>query len=535
MNYTFGKENEMRKFIMDKKPFFYMLLTVLITVVYGGILLYYNVINRSVGSFDNLFSYSSSEVIKLNEEVAKTIDNIIAYTSYFLLFAILVFAVMLVYLVIAHKKHTKKVYVLAHYNELTGAPNLVTFKECSEKLIKKHPEKTYAMVRFNVDKLSLLNEIYSYEIGNRILRCVTHALKESVNANYETYGNAYGDRFFMLIECGSYDEVFDRKARFEKYFYDCMGDAMTYKVKFPSGWYILEKGEIDLSAVIGKVSFAHLIARQTKLANNEIQCYNDEMKKAAIYEKEIEDKMHESLENGDFKMFLQPKYYVNDEKLAGAEALARWDLDGVMISPVLFISIFEKNGFVVKLDMYMFEQTCIFIKNLIDMGKTPIKISVNFSRNHLGDRNFVKELCNIADKHGIPHDLLEVELTESAMLEDRNTLVKVLDELHDNGFTLSIDDFGSGYSSLSLLKDFFVDVVKFDRSFLESSRDVGRAWQIISSIIFMARKLNIDIVAEGVETKEHYEKLKEMGCDIIQGYYFSKPVSSDMFMKNFIK
>jgi len=525
----------MKNFVAKRKPLFYLLLVVLITFVYGGILLYYNVINRNVGSYNDILSYSSNEVLYLNEEVAKTVDNIITYTSYFLLFAILVFAAMIVYLVIAHRKHSKKVYFLAHFNELTGAPNLVSFKQRAKKLINDHPEKIYSMVRFNVDKLSLLNEIYSYEIGDKILKCVTLALRESVDETKEAYGNAYGDRFFMLIESGSFDEIARRRAEFEKCFYGCMNDSITYKLRFPSGWYILEKGETDLSSVIGKVSFAHLIARQTKLANNEIQCYDDEMKRAAIYEKEIEDKMHESLARGDFKMFLQPKYYIKDEKLAGAEALARWDLDGVVISPVLFIPIFEKNGFVIKLDMFMFEQACMFLRNLLNIEIHPIKISVNFSRFHLSNPEFVSELCDIADKHGVPHTLLEIELTESAMLEDRRALVSVLDKLHENGFTLSIDDFGAGYSSLSLLKDFFVDVVKFDRSFLESSRDVERAWQVISSIIFMARKLNIVIVAEGVETKEHFDKLKEMECDMIQGYYFSKPVSSEVFIDKFLK
>jgi EAL domain-containing protein (putative c-di-GMP-specific phosphodiesterase class I)/GGDEF domain-containing protein len=441
---------------------------------------------------------------------------------------------MLVYLVMEHRSHSERVYHLAHYNELTGAPNLLTFKERVKALINEHPGRIYAMIRFNVDKLSLLNEIYSYDIGDRILRCVSQALEATIDDKFEAYGNAYGDRFFILLECSSYIEITERKKEFDKYFYDCMGDTINYKVKFPSGWYILEKGEADLSSVIGKVSFAHLIARQTRLANNEIQCYDDKMKRDAIFEKEMEDRMQESLENGDFKMFLQPKFYVSDEKLAGAEALAKWDLDGVMISPAMFIPIFEKNGFVIKLDMYIFEQACIFLRNLIDMGKTAFKISVNFSRYHFSNKDFVSELCKITNKHGISNTLLEVELTESTMLEDQSAMMRVLDDLHEHGFTLSIDDFGAGYSSLSLLKDFFVDVVKFDRSFLESSRDVDRAWQIVSSAMIMSKKLNIQVVAEGVEIKEHYDKLKEMGCDIIQGFYYSRPVFPDVFIKNFL-
>ena len=516
------------------KSAFYFLLTIIIIIVYSGIMLYYRIINRSVGNFNDVLSYRSDEVNIINEAVAIAMDNIVTYTTYFLLFAISIFAIMTVYLIIEHRRHTKRVYNLAHYNELTGAPNLLTFKERAEKLIKENPNRIYAMIRFNVDKLSLLNEIYSYEIGDRILRCVSSALKEATSGTKEAYGNAYGDRFFVLLECKSYDEIAVRRAEFERRFYECMGSAMTYRVRFPSGWYVFEKGEKDLSAIIGKVSFAHIIARQTMLANNEIQCYDDEMKRTAIFEKEIEDRMHESLENKHFKIYLQPKHYIKDEKLAGAEALARWDLDGALIPPGLFIPIFEKNGFVIKLDMYMFEEACIFLRTLIDTGKTAFKISVNFSRFHLNNKSFVRELCEITEKHRVSNSLLEIELTESAMLEDQGALVRVLDELHECGFTLSIDDFGSGYSSLSLLKDIFVDVVKFDRGFLESSRDAERALQIISSTILMAKKLGIQIVAEGVETREHFEKLKRMGCDIIQGYYYSKPIPPIEFIDKFI-
>jgi EAL domain-containing protein (putative c-di-GMP-specific phosphodiesterase class I) len=233
-------------------------------------------------------------------------------------------------------------------------------------------------------------------------------------------------------------------------------------------------------------------------------------------------------------VYLQPKIYIKDEKLAGAEALVKWNLNSKIMSPSLFIPIFERNGFVTKLDMYVFEQVCIFLSKLMKMGKMTTKISVNFSRFHLGYRNFVSELCHIADKHGVPHSLLEVELTESAMLEDQNALLRVIDELHEHGFTLSIDDFGSGYSSLGLLKNMLVDVLKFDRSFLENSKDTERSWQIISSAIYMAKKLNIQVVAEGVEGKEHLEMLKKMGCDIVQGFYYSKPILPNEFISKYL-
>ena len=516
------------------RKIFFLFIICVIFVVYGGILLYYNEMNKSLDDFNNYLSDPSQEELILNESIANTIDNIITYTSFFLISVILVFASLIIYIMIDRGKHSKKLYNLAHYNYLTGAPNLLTFQEDVERLMKKYPEKTYAMVRFNIDRLSLLNEIYSYKIGDMILRCVTKALKKMTDEESETYGNAYGDRFFMFLECSSFDELAERRAAFEEYFYACICKVIPYRIRFPSGWYILEKGETNISSVIGKVNFAHLIARQTKLANNEIQCYDEKMKKDAIFENEIEDKMYNDLENHQFKVFYQPKFYPESGELAGAEALVKWNLDGNEIPPSMFISIFEKNGFIIKLDMYVYEEVCIFLKNLRTMKNKDIKISVNFSRFHLGPGDFVSKLCNIADKHGVPYNLLEAEITESVILEDHNALVNVIDELHEHGFTLAIDDFGSGYSSLGMLKDTFVDVIKLDRSFFENSKDQDRAWQIFSSAVYIAKNLNIKVVAEGVETEDHLNKLKKIGCDMVQGFYYSHPITADEFLDKYL-
>jgi len=518
-----------------KKIFFYLLLAIIAVAMVAGVLKYYNSMNSIVANFVELLSTASNESWRsTNETVASEISGIMEHTIYFLSFAMLVFTFLIVYLVINHRIHSDRLYRLAYYNDVTGAPNLTKFKEDADKLLKGNPEKTYAIVRFSVDKLSLLNEIYGYHIGDKILRCTTYALRESTDENNESFGNMYGDRFFMLLECSSFEELAERRVEFEKYFYECMGNDIPHNIKFPSGWYIIEKGETEVSTVIEKATFAHIIARQTRLANNEIQYYDENMKKAAIFENEIEDKMSEDLENGYFKMFLQPKFSIINGKLAGAEALVRWYMNGALISPGLFIPVFEKNGFLIKLDMYMFEQACIFLKSCIDERKTTFKISVNFSRLHLNNKDFVKELCNIADKHGVPHPLLEIELLESAILEDHNALGKMLDDLHKHDFTLAIDDFGTGYSSLSMLKDIFVDVVKFDRSFLETSKDPERALQIISSTIHMAKKLNIQVVAEGVETKEHLDVLRDIGCDLAQGYYYSRPLPHEEFAEEFL-
>jgi len=524
-----------RPALIKKKAVFYLMIILIITIMSVGVLSYYNAMNRIFVSFNDLFTSESIDTrhSDMNESIAHEVSGIMLHTTYFLSFAMLVFTILILYLVINHKIHSEKLYKLAYYNDVSGAPNLTKFKQDAESLLKRYSENSYAIIRFSIDKLSLLNEIYGYHVGDKILRCTSQALRRMTDGRNETYGNMYGDRFFILFECSSNEELTERRVDFEKFFYECMGNEIPHKIKFPSGWYRIEKNETDISAIIEKATFAHIIARQTRLANNEIQYYDDEMKKAALFENEIEDKMYKDLENGYFIMYLQPKYYIIDEKLAGAEALVKWYMNGALISPAMFIPVFEKNGFIVKLDMYMFEQACIFLRSILDMKKNAFKISVNFSRLHLSNKDYVLELCRIADKHKVPHNLLEIELTESVILEDQRVLSHMLDELHKNDFTLSIDDFGTGYSSLSLLKDIFVDVVKFDRSFLEASINSERALQIISSTIQMAKKLKIQVVAEGVETKEQLEVLRKMGCDIVQGYYYAVPMTADEFLSKF--
>ncbi len=184
--------------------------------------------------------------------------------------------------------------------------------------------------------------------------------------------------------------------------------------------------------------------------------------------------------------------------------------------------------------MYMFEEACKFIRKLIDDGKKLITISTNFSRLHLLKGGFVEKLCVIADKHKVPHKYLEVEITESSMIGNEGVLKSVLAELHKQGFTLSMDDFGSGYSSLGLLKEIPIDVVKIDRSFFETSQQVEREQIVIESVINMAKKLNIHTVAEGVETQEHIDFLKQLGCEIVQGYFYAKPMPFHEFDEKYM-
>ncbi len=471
-------------------------------------------------------------------------DDVVAAQANYLLFLTviltaciaLLFFGLVIYLILSERKYAELLYKKAYYSDLTDCPNMTKFREEGSLLLADNPQRPYAAMRLNIEGLDFLNEIFSYVVGDQLIRGAAQSLKALCNPKTECFAHIYGDRFIALLNCENFEQMEARQAEFERMFNEKIKGLMTYKVKFAVGLYLVEQGETDILAVIEKVSFAHNTAKKNELLENKTQKYDSKLRDKLNLEREVEAKMEKALADEEFTMFLQPKYALADNTLVGAEALARWWIKGQYIMyPADFIPIFEKNGFVVQLDMYMFEQACKYLKSLIDAGKKPFIISTNFSRLHLLKGGFVSCLCAIADQYGVPHEYLETEITESSMVGNEAVLKAVLAELHEAGFTLSMDDFGTGYSSLGLLKEIPIDVVKIDRSFFEKSKEAKREQIVITSVIQMAKKLDIHTVAEGVETKAHIDLLREIGCEIVQGYYFAKPMPFHEFTERFVE
>lgn len=247
---------------------------------------------------------------------------------------------------------------------------------------------------------------------------------------------------------------------------------------------------------------------------------------------QIEEEMYGALENREFHVYLQPKVNMVTTKLCGAEALVRWihPVDG-MRSPALFIPVFEQNGFVSKLDMYMFEEVCRIKADWAERGESyaHIEISVNMSRMHLHEADFCNTISAIADKYGVPHKELEIEITESAFEEDSSVLIDNVNRIKEQGFLVSIDDFGSGFSALNLLKDLYVDTIKIDRGFIHGSGETKRGKGIIRNVIALCMDLKVDVVTEGIETWEQAEFIMQCGCQIAQGFYYSRPLPLNEF------
>lgn len=250
-------------------------------------------------------------------------------------------------------------------------------------------------------------------------------------------------------------------------------------------------------------------------------------KNYSALEKQIEKDMKKALKDNEFVVYYQPKVYAKTGKIYGAEALVRWKKNDKMIMPSVFIPIFERNKFILKLDLYIFERVCKDMKEWKENYGVDIPISINVSRKHLVEKDFINDYAKIANKYGISTEKLDLEITESATIDSKIDMIKIMKEIKKAGFLISIDDFGTGYSSLNILHDMPIDILKIDKSFVDQN--------IVEDILNIAKKFKLKTIAEGVETKTQKEYLTEKGCDILQGYYYSKPLQKEEFISNVMK
>lgn len=253
------------------------------------------------------------------------------------------------------------------------------------------------------------------------------------------------------------------------------------------------------------------------------------------YRKILEDRLNKGIKNNEFVIYLQPKFYTNTGKIAGAEALIRWYRDGEMVMPNIFIPILEKYELVTELDTYVLENICGLQQQWKKQGYNIVPISVNESRLHLYNENHINDLLDLVNKYNVQPNTIELEMTETTVVNNVELAKEAERNVHKLGFIVSMDDFGTGYSSFSMLKNINIDVLKMDKSFFDDVLESRRGKIIIEAVIEMSHKLNIKVVAEGIETKEQVEYLKNIKCDMIQGYYFERPLEVEKFENKYMK
>lgn len=289
-----------------------------------------------------------------------------------------------------------------------------------------------------------------------------------------------------------------------------------------TGIYFINNDDLDIRLAIDRASFAKTVLKDSYKSDYSV--YDNKMGSTLIEVKKIEDDMYRALEEKEFKVYLQPKVDLQTGVISGAEALVRWEHPefGLLV-PDRFIPIFEKNGFIVNLDKYVFEEVCLNISQWLKAGYDVVPVSVNVSRLHFLNSNFVSEYNKIKKKYMISDELIEIEITESVVFSNDNKEVfTVMRKFRDEGFEISMDDFGSGYSSLGLLKEMPIDTLKLDKMFLNDIEEYNTQI-IVGSIVNMAKNLNLNVVSEGVETLMQVDFLKDIGCDMAQGFVFARP------------
>lgn len=479
-------------------------------------------------------NYNEFYVVRLtgSEVVEKEIKDEIVHT-YVLMTLMGAFVVgILCFVLISYLKNRKEVYRAAYVDELTGLPSKAKHKMDAQMLLDKQ-QTGYAYVTFDVDNFKYINEMFDYEYGNQILIHIGKVVKHFTGRG-ELYARISADNFAMLWEdSGTKQEL---KERIRELFTQIIEYREPEEVlnvctmKFSCGVYRVD-GVKDINAIRANANLARTECKKRVL--EDIVFYDEGMKNRRVEEKELEYDAQEALENKEFLVYFQPKYDVSTEQIIGAEALLRWNhpVRGVL-SPNSFIPVFEFNGFIVDLDLYVLEQVCELIAAWLKVGITPVCISVNLSRVHLYEQNTVARLTEIVDKYNVPPEYIEFELTESAFYEETEHLLRFMAELKEAGFRLSMDDFGSGYSSLNLLRRLPVDVLKLDKVFLEECEENDgeiRGKRIVTHVISMAKDLKMEVLAEGVETKEQKDFLQGVQCDMIQGYYYARPMPMKEF------
>lgn len=422
----------------------------------------------------------------------------------------------------------KELNNVMNYDPLTEIYSKNKFFSASKALLKANPDKQFAFLRLDIDRFKLINSFFGTAYGDRLLKHVAKRIRDfAKTTECCTFGRIDADVFGIFTPYQGKEETVKQ---IEQAVENMKKLSASYNIMIVYGVYVVTDRNLPISFMCDRAALAAKTVKGHYMKSYAF--YDDKMRLSIENEQNIINEMSDALENHEFVPYYQPKYDVKTNKPVGAEALARWihPTKG-FISPGVFIPIFEKNGFISKLDLYIWECVCKQLKEWKDKGVPLFPVSVNVSRVNLYNPNLSKIIIELTRKYGIEPKYFNIEITESVYTDDNIMIDDITSQLRNNGFTILMDDFGSGYSSLNVLKDVQVDVLKMDMMFMFKAKYDGRAETIISSVIRMAKWLNIPVIAEGVDRAEQVDFLKSVGCDYIQGFYFSKPLPAAEYEK----
>ena len=424
---------------------------------------------------------------------------------------------------IIHLRETAAMVNQFQYDRLTGLYSKEFFYQRVKECLQQYPDRKYDIVCSDIENFKLINDVFGMQAGDTLL-CGVADYYQKLVGDKGICGRMNADQFVCLLE--HYSEYTDELFIAAGNQINTLANAKNLVMKW--GIYEIRGASIPVEQMCDR---ALLAARSIKGQYGKyFAAYDDELRSKLLREQAITDSMESALAEEQFMIYLQPKYRIQDEHLAGAEALVRWNHpEWGLQSPAEFIPLFEKNGFITNLDQFVWDKTCALLRDWDDQGYPPLPISVNVSRADVYHADLADCLLKIVQKHHIPPARLHLEITESAYTEDPDQIIHTVDQLRELGFVIEMDDFGSGYSSLNMLNRMPLDILKLDMQFIRSETAKPADQGILRFIMGLARWMNLDVVAEGVETKEQLERLREIGCDYAQGYYFAKPMPCEEF------
>ena len=406
----------------------------------------------------------------------------------------------------------------ARYDDIADVYSKSYFYQRVRDILLRNPATSYDILCSDIEDFKLINDTIGVVAGDRLLRQVGK-LHASLLGDHGICGRLSADRFACLIEHREdySDEMFTQSTARIKSGFGNRNVVLKY------GIYRVEDREVPVEQMCDRA----LLAVQSIKGQygKHFAFYDDKLRDTLLHRQAITDGMERALASGQFEVYLQPKFRIADGSLSGAEALVRWNHpEWGLQPPSEFIPLFERNGFITKLDQYVWEQACSLMRRWDLMGFPHIDVSVNVSRTDIRDMDMARVLGGLVERYGLDPSRLHLEITESACKDSADQLVETLHRLRKMGFVIEMDDFGSGYSSLNMLTEMPLDVLKLDMKFIQTEVANPSGDSILGFIVSLARWMELSVVAEGVETREQLERLQADGCDYAQGYFLARPM-----------
>lgn len=468
--------------------------------------------NNYIKDWNLIFSIPETVVFSNSEKI-------INRAIYAVLFIILIFIAIIFYIIYIKKSNEKEILSLAYEDKVTHIGNQNKFyRECSKYLLDK-PSLNYIIVYFDINNFKMINDTFGYEFGDNLLITIAKALKEELTEG-EVFARLSSDYFAIFCDYKNGRNKIIRKL-------DSIRNniesnlSIVFEISLCVGIYFVEEDEVDIQKAVNKANMVRSVA---KGKNINYAIYNEDVRNKLSEESMILDDIKIALVKNQFEVYYQPKFSLVNGEMIGSEALIRWNHpEHGFISPAVFIPIAEKSKLILKIGRFVFEKVCTDLSEWKKQGKKIVPVSVNLSRVELYQPDIVKFINKTIQMYNLSSDLIEIEITETVAINELNILKNVLNELRKYGFSISMDDFGTGYSSISCLRDMPIDILKLDKSFLDGIEHDERSRNI-------AKSLDLVVIIEGVESKEQAELMKQFGCDLVQGFYFARPMPAKNFL-----